>query len=1351
MNKILKIEAGLQIFLLVLATFAFTYFISGSLVSAQELEVKADFCCEKTDYNAWCMNSPEDTCQESFKKAPTSCDATSFCKPGCCYESQEGLCMENTPQKVCDNKGGTWADSPECEIPQCELGCCLLDNQAALVTLTRCKKLSGFYGVDTNFRTDITDELECIAVTQAQDKGACVFEEDFSRNCKFTTRASCDNLGGMDSSSEFYKDYLCSAEELATNCGMPDPENVRTTCVEGKDEVYFLDTCGNVANIYDESRLEDETYWDRVVDKSQSCGFGTTNADSRSCGNCDYYLGSLCKQAERGEMKKGDYVCKDLSCYDTSDGKDHNHGESWCSYDGEIGEGRDASGSRHVRHICVGGEEVIEACEDFRQEICIENEYESGGKPFIESACRVNRWRDCIQQDEQEDCENIDKRDCYWAEGASFTKNAEENTAQEGTINGMTFGGHACVPNYPPGLNFWEEGEAESICQIASAKCTVIYEKGLLESADCVENCECLEDEWALQMNQICSSMGDCGGYVNWLGKYTGDGYEWKIDGAKERLKKGSVDSIIARAGIKKAGRLGTLSAIIVPLARGASWLVGMAVASGEYNIINDFVYNERDPLRKPVEVSKTPSAAPVATQSSVSGATTAATEAATANALKGSHTLIEGQGVFQIGEVAESGNLLATPVGGGPAIEITSAAAQGGSVTYTSLPKPMMYGNQEVTGLIQKGAGDQAVHQAITSGSPTTPIDISKHDYSNLGGKAVTGGTQPGSSYLSKALNLPTASGLDALASGLQYAAIGYLAGMLVGQLLGWDDKQTDALSLGLASGLGTWKALSVYGKAGWFGTHAALIGIGVGVFVFLSVYEKEETKEVFFTCMPWQAPTGKKAGNDCEKCNEVDGCSDYKCRSLGQACKLLNEGTEDEKCDWVNPTDTTSPKITLWEEVLTDGYDYDPFELTRPPARGVRVLGQEEECVKAFTPLQFGILTDEPAQCRIDYNHTLKYGDMNYYFGETNLYLYNHTQRMALPSPSAVNATAPELEHNGTYTLYVRCQDANENWNVDEFAIRFCVEGGPDTTPPKIVNTNIANEMPVKYNQSQVDLEVYVNEPAECKWSREDRAYKEMETQMECMNRVWEMNNDFVYTCKTTLTGIKDRNENNFYFRCKDQPWANESDRNTNQQSYEYTLFGSEPLNIIDIKPNGTLFGSTNVVSIFLEIETANGYRNGESICYYSETEEESGYIEFFDTGVHIHQQRLDLVEGSYEYFVKCVDLGGNRDDNFTKFSVEVDNQPPSVSRVYMESELLKIITTENSECTYDIKSCNFKLDDGIEMPYANQTDHVAEWKTDITYYIRCRDEYDNQPIPNSCSLIARPYDIVEQKVDD
>ncbi len=83
---------------------------------------------------------------------------------------------------------------------------------------------------------------------------------------------------------------------------------------------------------------------------------------------------------------------------------------------------------------------------------------------------------------------------------------------------------------------FWEESSAQQICGQANAKCVVVYEKGLIGSEKCVEGCECEEESWALDANRVCAGLGDCGGYVNYRGVYTDDGYKWLDDGDEKIL-----------------------------------------------------------------------------------------------------------------------------------------------------------------------------------------------------------------------------------------------------------------------------------------------------------------------------------------------------------------------------------------------------------------------------------------------------------------------------------------------------------------------------------------------------------------------------------------------------------------------------------------------------------------------------------------------------------------------------------------------------------------------------------------------------------------------------------------------
>lgn len=546
------------------------------------------YCCEKTLEGAWCTNDVQSACDSNYNAAPTSCESTSYCRLGTCLDSDEGICMGSTPQGVCNDNGGTWDPREPEEVPQCQLGCCVLADQAAFVSLTRCKKLSTFFGVENDYRTDIFNEISCIAEAQSQDVGACVYESDFERLCDFTTRGECgagnvvENLGDdaeISSSKTFYKDTLCSAEELGTSCA----RQTTTSCYQG--DVLWMDSCGNRENVYSNDKARS---WNngRVAEPSEVCV--ANDGSNVDCGNCDYMQGSRCAEFDGliGSPSYGENYCQRTECVD-NEGNDRINGESWC-----VGGESDNVGERYYRELCVDGVVKVEACGDYRNEICIGDSVDTVSGSFSTAACRVNRWQECVLQTEQDDCLNIDRRDCQWfpsvlgmiLSGSSSGVTGETTTFSNPTIGAFTnptgsgitgntiFGADRdstggtdetsnrpdgiCVPNIAPGLKFWEGESSKQICGQAKAKCVVEIELSLLDSLkneyddfeDAIrdedyeraynlcegldgKNCECLDDSWVESANGVCNALGDCGGDVNYNGDYSKDGYKFIIDG----------------------------------------------------------------------------------------------------------------------------------------------------------------------------------------------------------------------------------------------------------------------------------------------------------------------------------------------------------------------------------------------------------------------------------------------------------------------------------------------------------------------------------------------------------------------------------------------------------------------------------------------------------------------------------------------------------------------------------------------------------------------------------------------------------------------------------------------------
>jgi hypothetical protein len=229
--------------------------------------------------------------------------------------------------------------------------------------------------------------------------------------------------------------------------------------------------------------------------------------------------------------------------------------------------------------------------------------------------------------------------------------------------------------------------------------------------------------------------------------------------------------------------------------------------------------------------------------------------------------------------------------------------------------------------------------------------------------------------------------------------------------------------------------------------------------------------------------------------------------------------------------------------------------------------------------------------------------------------------------------------------------------------------------------------------------------------------------------------------YVCSSQLTGIVNREDNWFYFRCKDKAG------NVMVTSYPLLLKGTEELTITKVGPVGEFVGSTTVIPVTLEVETAHGADNGNATCSFSDSE--SGrFIIMDNTGSsYLHNQTLDLGAGQHTYYFRCIDAGANLATNSTTFKVSVDTSKPLVTRVFKDGSVLKVITSEEAKCYYSNTNCNYNLEDGLVMLYEDATKrnvHTVEWNKAVTYYIKCEDFRGNQPSPDKCQIVAKASEL-------
>lgn len=506
-------------------------------------------------------------------------------------------------------------------------------------------------------------------------------------------------------------------------------------------------------------------------------------------------------------------------------------------------------------------------------------------------------------------------------------------------------------------------------------------------------------------------------------------------------------------------------------------------------------------------------------------------------------------------------------------------------------------------------------------------------------------------------------------------------------------------------------------------FGPLGCAVGAIIG-FILQLILGKAKIKEktVQITCNPWVAPPG---GPDCEQCS-VDPrytqdnyknpvtCSEYRCKSLGASCKLVNEGSTNAACVYSGINDVSPPDISPWYEILTPGFSI--------ATTGSGYLIQPH--VGYWQALTFGIRTSEVAQCRVDTQITNTYDEMQGFFGGS-IYKTEHNITVSLPGGQS-------------YTYYIRCRDVNGNPNTNAYTIQFSTTTEPDLTPPQIITTSIQNGAFVRYGVNQTDLIIYLNEPAEeCRWNKGiDLTYDEMnETRIfycggsgsSIPGAPEPPTSPFFYQledCLGILTDIEDAVDNNYYIRCKDLAG------NVNQQGHLFTLKGSRPLSITSTGPSGI----STTGDVTLTVNTAEGAQNGNALCNYQPSIapplSTNPFIPFFNTGTATHTQPLqDLISGTYAYNILCADIAGNDANGTISFSVERaedDVTPPRITLVYVAGTTLFLVTDEPSTCVYKTDSPGYLFEQGTNFGTTTLT-HTLTVNAP-TYYVKCKDQNNN-----------------------
>jgi len=466
-------------------------------------------CCERLkNQGMWCQGATNiNECDNDYFiwNDKETCEGIPECE-GTCVNDNSGECSERVAKAQCEESNGKWDERLPSEIPSCQEVCCLIGQDAYFINPTECEEMFTRYNTQGIIRTDITSRSSCEAMQSNLKIGACVISTIAEKTCIISTNLDCvsDKISELSQNLqnpheenqidiEFHDGLLCTASGIS-DCAKSE----NTECRGNK--VYYKDTCGNFANIYDSNKYESVDYWTYLKDEynpNEVCVVG--EGGSANCGNCEPSFNSVCQEyndaeingnnAPRPQHNSGGFVCGGLTCQ--YKGRIYEHGESWCEgtsgtliihqnlTTGEIFESNltalanqsryNLPGSRYYKLVCYFGEVLVEECGDYRNQICIQGVDDYSG--FHTSSCIFNTWRTCFELTSRTDCESSEGNQlCKWVPGYRWDfeiVSEAERKEQQGS----------CVPLVAPGFDFWKgTSQGNKICTMATIQDSALFE-----------------------------------------------------------------------------------------------------------------------------------------------------------------------------------------------------------------------------------------------------------------------------------------------------------------------------------------------------------------------------------------------------------------------------------------------------------------------------------------------------------------------------------------------------------------------------------------------------------------------------------------------------------------------------------------------------------------------------------------------------------------------------------------------------------------------------------------------------------------------------------------------------------
>jgi len=1367
-TKLLKQKALFEIFLIISLSFysslsfaslnkikentnenKISYFdlIKQELIPSVSAETKA--CCEKTTSGNSCEFTEKSNCVinkpnngGTYGNEEIACEQTDYCGLNCCIK--EGVCKDKVERGICESTNGE-SRTGECSaLPLCSVGCCNLPSGASITTQAQCantvKKFPGLV-LSNVFDASVTDAAACAARSRGTEEGCCVLTD----KCVFGTRKQCNDLNGNGDAFRLGK--ICSS---IPSC-LVTPKTT-TACYNNK--VYWQDSAGNRENIVgfaDSDQIIKPKETGSCKLQYDSNGNIISNSDL-NCGNCDYSEGSACQNADDdfltrlssssvANKERIKNQCVSLNCKETIESKKNSNneeinpwmngdpkknGESWCEYEGKVGEGKDLVGSRHYLHKCLNGREIIEPCKTERKEICVQGEQpkEATGLDYDLSTARCveNKGNICLtaNSEESQNCEPegnsedyisgvgdyADKKgcggECYALKDIKqdeYRSCCKKQLCRREECDGL--GAKAtcyfnenvklCAPSVPLGTlkavskdTSAERDDLETPFEYSCKEIWAIEGAEFFFNWNCAANCIgenegiCHLSQTANEWNSFCRSLGDYGAHYNVKERYTKNGF---IASKPTGYPGGEAfywdDSFYSQKGQKNY-----------------TGVKGVTTSSNDKDNFNK--NSEEGWLKGNVDFL-------FAVVGSISGRSNAEL---TSVYHQDSSSYIIGSGII-------------------------------GGLGLTGLALYAIFPSLSATGVFSISNAIGAAHIAeFFGGVVTTTITATTQT-----GTAIAAGT----TIATNAGTVITGTVATGTAGTAGTAAT---AGTLAVEGGTVPVSVTTTTTVGGASTV-AWILGPIF-------IALALILVFAPEWIFGKAKQKEVTYK--FSCRSWTPP---KKGNDCEKCNDFTECDEYKCLSLGKACESI--GTPGNiTCVWKNPGDTSPPIRSLLEiaprtrtnyavipkSEINDG-GYIVKNLNNPPS----------DILPAYAELTIGVRTDERSTCKISRFDNKKYDDIP----DSNIFgspYPNFDHKMTIPI--AREGLLPEedivaSECGKENLFYVKCSDVNEVKNEKPYFIKFTTGTCADTTEPIIKDYSIRNNAYLPYNLNHTRLVVYLDEPVEqCRVSTvANQIYDLMPKNLTCSSN---KERNGYYPCAIAYLDVKANQDNIFYFKCKDL--ANPPNINRNDQPAEgYKLKSSKALKISSSGPNGRVLST----EVKLTAATSEGAESGKAVCYYNVLKAFGpGSVKFTTTESENHETTLPLQnEQDYTFYLGCRDIAGNEDNSTIKFhtttpDLNITNALPNNEIIYSDKVQLQVKTKGGIKLNGE-SDCSYKSISGRTLASGNLNDGKIIQGEETTHYknltslengnyeleIICNDQYkkDNATIRFTVDVLGIP----------